>query len=49
MIMSYLWSEKWIRYDGAKMFLDGAGRLPPEARGVAKSSDTVRLARRGLG
>lgn len=36
---------KWISYDGAKMFLDSAGRLPAEARGEAKSSDTVRLAR----
>jgi hypothetical protein len=37
--------EKWITYDGTKMFLDGAGRLAPEARSEPKSSDTVRLAR----
>jgi len=36
---------KWITYDGAKMFLDAAGKLPPEARGAPKSSDSVRLAR----
>jgi hypothetical protein len=36
---------KWITYDGTKMFLDGAGKLPPEARGAPKSSDSVRLAR----
>ena len=36
---------KWITYDGAKMFLDAAGRLPPERRTPAQSSDTVRLQR----
>lgn len=37
--------EKWITYDGAKMFLDSAGKLAPEQRTAAKSSDTVRLGR----
>jgi general stress protein 26 len=36
---------KWITYDGAKMFLDAAGRLPPEARTPKQSSDAVRLLR----
>jgi general stress protein 26 len=36
---------KWISYDGAKLFLDSAGRLPPAAKGKAKSSDSVRLRR----
>jgi general stress protein 26 len=36
---------KWITYDGAKMFLDSAGKLPPEARTPPKSSDAVRLRR----
>ena len=44
--------EKWISYDGAKMFLDSAGKLPPEKRRAPKSSDAVRLraelAKRGL-
>ena len=37
--------EKWITYDGTKMFLDSTGKLPAEARAAPKSSDTVRLAR----
>ena len=37
--------EKWITYDGAKMFLDRAGKLPADARSAPKSSDTVRLQR----
>jgi general stress protein 26 len=37
--------EKWITYDGAKMFLDSAGKLPAEAKSAPKSSDTVRLQR----
>ncbi len=45
--------EKWISYDGVKMFLDGAGKLPAEKRTAPKSSDSIRLARelerRGLG
>ena len=45
--------EKWITYDGVKMFLDSAGRLPPERRGAPRSADVARLARelarRGLG
>lgn len=44
--------EKWITYDGAKMFADAAGQLPEEARGPRLSSDAVRLPaelkRRGL-
>jgi hypothetical protein len=36
---------KWITYDGAKMLLDAARRLPPERRTPAQSSDTVRLQR----
>ncbi len=38
-------SEKWITYDGAKMFLDSAGKLRPELRTEPKTSDTVRLRR----
>ncbi len=45
--------EKWITYDGVKMFQDEAGRLPPEKLTPPKSSDAVRLQRelerRGLG
>ena len=45
--------EKYITYDGVKMFLDQAGKLPAEAKGPPKSSDSVRLRaeleRRGLG
>jgi hypothetical protein len=37
--------EKWITYDGTKMFLDRAGKLPAEAKSTPKSSDTVRLQR----
>ena len=37
--------EKWISYDGVKMFLDAAGKLPPERRSAPSSSDTTRLAR----
>jgi len=37
--------EKWISYDGRKMFLDAAGKLPADAKRPPKSSDTVRLAR----
>jgi nitroimidazol reductase NimA-like FMN-containing flavoprotein (pyridoxamine 5'-phosphate oxidase superfamily) len=37
--------EKWISYDGVKMFLDAAGKLPPERRSAPRSSDTTRLAR----
>jgi hypothetical protein len=37
--------EKWITYDGVKMFLDAAGRLPAERRSAPKSADTERLAR----
>jgi len=37
--------EKWISYDGTKMFLDSAGKLPPELRTEPKSSDAVRLRR----
>ncbi len=44
--------EKWITYDGAKMFADAAGMLAPEARGPRLSSDAERLPaelkRRGL-
>lgn len=44
--------EKWITYDGAKMFADAAGQLPPEAKGPRLSSDAERLPaelkRRGL-
>ena len=37
--------EKWIGYDGVKMFLDAAGKLPAERRSAPSSSDTTRLAR----
>jgi len=37
--------KKWISYDGRKMFLDAAGKLPEAAKSAPKSSDTVRLAR----
>jgi general stress protein 26 len=37
--------ERWITYDGRKMFLDAAGKLPPEERGAPKSADAVRLPR----
>jgi hypothetical protein len=37
--------EKWITYDGAKMFLDAAGRLPADQKSPPKSSDVTRLAR----
>jgi general stress protein 26 len=44
--------EQWISYDGRKMFLDAAGKLPASAKSAPMSSDTVRLrrelARRGL-
>jgi len=45
--------EKFISYDGIKMFQHKAGALDESRLGEAKSSDTVRLAaerkRRGLG
>lgn len=45
--------EKWITYDGTKMFLDSVGKLAAERRTEPKSSDSERLARerarRGLG
>lgn len=37
--------EKWITYDGTKMFLDSAGKLPASAKAAPKSSDSVRLQR----
>ena len=37
--------EKYITYDGIKMFKDQAGKLPPEQRGAPKSSDAERLPR----
>jgi general stress protein 26 len=37
--------EKWITYDGVKMFRDAAGKLPAAEKSAPKSSDTVRLAR----
>jgi general stress protein 26 len=37
--------EKWISYDGVKMFRDAAGKLPAGAKSAPKSSDTVRLER----
>jgi len=44
--------EKFITYDGVKMFLDEAGKLPQSAKGTPKSADAERLpkelARRGL-
>jgi len=36
--------EKWITYDGEKMALDSAGKLPEERKTKALSSDTTRLA-----
>jgi nitroimidazol reductase NimA-like FMN-containing flavoprotein (pyridoxamine 5'-phosphate oxidase superfamily) len=44
--------EKWITYDGEKMALDTAGKLPAERKTKPESSDTQRLAaelkRRGM-
>jgi general stress protein 26 len=44
--------EKWITYDGEKMALDTAGKLPEERKTKPASSDTARLAaelkRRGM-
>jgi general stress protein 26 len=37
--------EKWITYDGTKMFLDSVGKLPEERKGPPLSSDSERLAR----
>ena len=37
--------EKWITYDGVKMFLDSAGKLAAERRSAPQSADTERLAR----
>ena len=37
--------DKWITYDGVKMFRDAAGRLPAGEKSASKSSDTVRLER----
>ena len=37
--------EKWITYDGVKMFLDAAGKLPAAQRSAPKSSDALRLER----
>ncbi len=37
--------EKWISYDGTKMALDAAGKLPAERKGEPLESDTVRLER----
>jgi len=37
--------EKWITYDGTKMFLDSVGKLAAERRTEPKSSDLQRLAR----
>ncbi len=37
--------EKWITYDGVKMALDSAGKLPPEKKSKPLSSDTLRLQR----
>jgi general stress protein 26 len=37
--------EKWITYDGVKMFLDSAGKLAAERRSAPQSSDVERLAR----
>jgi general stress protein 26 len=37
--------EKWISYDGVKMFLDAAGKLPAERKSAPRSSDVTRLAR----
>ncbi len=44
--------EKWITYDGVKMALDTAGKLPEERKGPLLESDTLRFEqerkRRGL-
>ncbi|MFN0096499.1 MAG: pyridoxamine 5'-phosphate oxidase family protein [Dehalococcoidia bacterium] len=44
--------EKWITFDGAKMGLDTAGKLPDDQRGPMLESDRVRMQkefeRRGL-
>jgi general stress protein 26 len=44
--------EKFITYDGVKMFLDEAGKLPEGAKSAPRSSDAERLprelAKRGL-
>jgi general stress protein 26 len=37
--------EKWISYDGVKMFRDAAGKLAPDEKSAPASSDTLRLAR----
>lgn len=37
--------EKWITYDGVKMFRDAAGKLPAGEKSAPKSSDTARLER----
>ena len=37
--------EKWITYDGTKMFLDQAGQLDESRKTAPKSSDSERLAR----
>ena len=37
--------EKWITYDGAKMFADAQGRLAEEDKTPPQSSDVERLER----
>ncbi len=37
--------EKWITYDGAKMFADRVGKLPEGQKGAMLSSDADRLPR----
>ena len=37
--------EKWISYDGVKMFRDAAGKLAPGEKSAPASSHTLRLAR----
>lgn len=37
--------EKWITYDGVKMFLDAAGKLPAGQKSPPRSADATRLAR----
>lgn len=37
--------ERVSIYDGAKLFLESAGKLSPEAKGMPVSSDSVRLRR----
>ena len=37
--------ENWITYDGAKMFPDGAGKLPVEPRTEPEPSERLRLRR----